>query len=347
MEKVRILITGMGTAVGISIFKALKMSSLDTVIIGVDYAPFSAGLFRVDKAYLVKPAAYSPARFLDALLTICQKESIDLVFFGRETEMRLVAQVQEQFQRETGSKLLVNGPEVLRRTCDKWELVRFMQEQNLPVPASAIPEKEQLEELVRAHGFPLVVKPRSGSGSANVVVVWDKEQLRYVLNRISQPIVQQYLLPEDEEYTVGLFLPKPGECAGSIVMKRRLDGGVTSVAEVVEDKEIQELCTRTVVALGAVGPCNIQLRKTEEGPKIFDVNPRFSSSTVIRAYFGFNEPEMAIRCYVMNEEVKVGRIARGVALRYWHELYVKPEEMKKLLYQRQTTSPRSTVVDNF
>jgi carbamoyl-phosphate synthase large subunit len=70
---------------------------------------------------------------------------------------------------------------------------------------------------------------------------------------------------------------------------------------------------------------NIQFRRTDTGPKILEINPRFSSTTGIRAHFGFNEPEMFVREYVMNQSVPPPNVKRGKVLRYIHEAYVQPE----------------------
>jgi len=42
----------------------------------------------------------------------------------------------------------------------------------------------------------------------------------------------------------------------------------------------------------------------------------------MRAYFGFNEPEMAVRKYVLGEELATLSIKEGTALRFWEELYL-------------------------
>jgi carbamoyl-phosphate synthase large subunit len=76
-------------------------------------------------------------------------------------------------------------------------------------------------------------------------------------------------------------------------------------------------------ALGASGPCNVQLRVTERGPVTFEINPRFSGGVSIRAHFGFNEVEMAIRDLVLDEPVPQLKLSSGLALRFWEEMYVK------------------------
>ena len=59
----------------------------------------------------------------------------------------------------------------------------------------------------------------------------------------------------------------------------------------------------------------------------FEINPRYSGGVSLRAYFGYNEVEMAVRDLVLNQPVPEPRVKSGVALRFWEEMYLedKPE----------------------
>ena len=92
----------------------------------------------------------------------------------------------------------------------------------------------------------------------------------------------------------------------------------------MEDGSIATLTRDVFESFDLWGPTNIQLRKTEAGPRIFEVNPRFSSSAVMRAHFGFNEAELCLRDVVLGEPLAPPVIRPGHALRYWDEIYVEP-----------------------
>jgi carbamoyl-phosphate synthase large subunit len=51
-------------------------------------------------------------------------------------------------------------------------------------------------------------------------------------------------------------------------------------------------------ALGSVGPLNIQGRLDNGEFVAFEINPRFSGTTPMRAMAGFNEPELLIDWYL-------------------------------------------------
>ena len=49
------------------------------------------------------------------------------------------------------------------------------------------------------------------------------------------------------------------------------------------------------VKLNLVGSINVQLRITNHLPKIFEINPRFSSTVLFRHLFGFKDLEWSIK----------------------------------------------------
>ena len=78
---------------------------------------------------------------------------------------------------------------------------------------------------------------------------------------------------------------------------------------------------RVVNALGPTGTCNVQLWWTARGPVTFETNPRFSGGVGMRAHFGYNEVEIAIRDLVLDEPVPAPRTTTGTALRFWEQMY--------------------------
>src|SRR6185436_5883632 len=93
------------------------------------------------------------------------------------------------------------------------------------------------------------------------------------------------------EFTCSIFRCADGALLGPFVSRRTLRGGSSWMVVI-----------------------------TERGPVPFEFNARFSGTTPIRAWFGFNEPEMAIRSYVLNERLAAPAIRRGFCMRYVEEI---------------------------
>lgn len=66
----------------------------------------------------------------------------------------------------------------------------------------------------------------------------------------------------------------------------------------------------------AYGPANFQLRVGSDGPAIFEINARFSGTTVMRALAVFYEVKPAVRWAVFGERVHLSLTKSGIVLRY-------------------------------
>jgi len=53
---------------------------------------------------------------------------------------------------------------------------------------------------------------------------------------------------------------------------------------------------------GLIGPCNLQYKETREGAIFYEINPRFSGLTALRAALGWNGPDAIIRHFILDED---------------------------------------------
>ena len=322
-----VLVTAVGDHVAVSLIKALRQSALRPRIVATEANVRSVGLFRADAAYLLPHVADDEVGYLRRLKEICTAERVSMVCFGSDIEMRRVAPHLRDIERATGARLIVNAPQQLETFMDKWTMVRALHEKGLPAPDSVLAtDLEAVLGFLARHDFPMILKPRHGTGSKNVFVVRNERELDLLSQYISEPVLQEYLVPDAEEYTVGVYKSPRSGFVGQIVLRRELRHGVTYKAEVVQDGDIEAVCRTVVESFDVWGPFNLQLRKTAAGVRIFEINPRFSSSAVIRAHFGFNEPEMCLRDVVMGQSLSPPEVRPGYAYRYWDEIYLEPDE---------------------
>jgi carbamoyl-phosphate synthase large subunit len=185
-----------------------------------------------------------------------------------------------------------------------------------------------MEQLIGEVGFPLLAKPIRGTGAIGVLKVKVREDLEAVYASAVPMVVQEYLLPDEEEYSVEVYTLKSGGQAGAICYRRgQLIAGDTYKAHVTPHEAVLAEACAVVRALEPAGPCNVQLRMTARGPVTFEINPRFSGGVAMRAHFGFNEVELAIRDLLRGEAVAPPATRTGIALRFWDEMYFedKPE----------------------
>jgi carbamoyl-phosphate synthase large subunit len=74
----------------------------------------------------------------------------------------------------------------------------------------------------------------------------------------------------------------------------------------------------------------VQCRKTERGVVAFEINPRLSGTTSIRALVGFNEPEILIRYFLTGEFPQTISYQSGYVLRELREKFVPFGQAKNI-----------------
>lgn len=308
--------------------------------------PLSAGLYRVDSAYIVPPA--DDEEYIGTIIDICKQNHVDIVLIGSDAEVPVLARHKALVEETSKSKLVVSPVEVVSICADKWSTVRFLKKTGLHYPFSVLGNrKESVKRIVNVCGFPLIVKPRVGSGSEGTYKSSNEEELKYHLGLVERPLVQEELRPEYEEYTCGIFLTRDSKVKGIIPMRRELQGGTTYRATVNHYPEVLHEVERIAYQLGvkgAIGPMNVQLKLTPIGAIAFEINPRFSGTTAFRAKFGFNEVEATIKNFLLEEEIGELRYKSGVVMRYWEEVYTSLDEVKKLKQKGYLHKPNSEVL---
>jgi carbamoyl-phosphate synthase large subunit len=345
-EKINVLLTGAGGDQAVFIWKALRQSSLDIRIVACDSNYLSVGLYRTEHGYVI-PRSDSE-EYLPRLRDIIAVEKIDIVMTGGREEMLVLAENAPQILKETGAYIVAPPFEILKVAGDKWKLVSFLESNGFSHPRSCIPEdRSAFDRFLQTVPFPYIVKRRFGAGSRGLRVTHDREQVERFIDEVKNPIVQEYLLPDDEEYTVGCFCNRDAKAVGTIVMKRTLGHGLTNKASVVIHQEISRYCESIAEKLGYIGPLNLQLRLTNRGPVLFEINPRFSSTESARAYFNFNMPEMCIRHFLFHEDIPKPSIKTGYFFRVFDDVFVDEEEIENTRKTGFSNGISGKLIQNF
>ncbi len=328
----KVAVSGVGGGVGQSIMKALTISSLPVEIYPVDVQPVSAGLFRgVYGTVLPKPEAAGGIEVWERWIV---EEKIDALIPGSDFDLAPLATVRDEWEHKSVCAVLVSDMDLVNTGADKAVTCEMLRKEGIPVPESVWDiSLDDAVSWAKSMGYPIVMKPRTGSASHGVHVVRDEEELRFYFPRTAGPILQEHLRLSDEEdeYTCAVFVDRTGTPVGRFMARRELSGGATYRAEVNFWPEIDELLVRIGTALRPRGPLNVQLRMTERGPVPFELNVRCSGTTAIRAHFGYNEPEMWLRHYVLGEELVVPKIQTGYAFRYWNEVFLDDVGQERIM----------------
>jgi carbamoyl-phosphate synthase large subunit len=347
-EQICALVTGVGgRSVGHQILHGLLLLGSKYRLVACDASSYSYGLYQVSNRYKI-PRANSP-EYLKVLQSLIARENVNVLLPGTEPEVVVISGALEKFAAR-GCTVIVNPPEVVYLCSNKATLYRWLAENGFDVPKSAAPS--HWSEIAKSCGFPIIAKPATSSGaSRNVAVLNDESEIRQYLALLPpniEVVFQQYVDGPESEYTVGVMISKSSEIIDSIVMHRRLEGlslGVErtingkryalstgySQGYIVKEPFIQSKCEELALKIGARGPLNIQCRVSGGKMYVFEVHPRFSGTSSFRADVGFNEPDVLIRNFHLNEHV--GRLyyrTNVAAIRALSNIVVPVQELESV-----------------
>jgi carbamoyl-phosphate synthase large subunit len=319
----RVIVTGGGSIVGQGIIKALRHSRLPLRIVCTDITPLHAGILRADEARVLPPVEKPGS--LDAWLAAIRELHADVLMIGSEYDLAFFSAHRATIEALTGCKVIASPPETVAIAGDKLATAEFLKRNGLPHARAIAPASlDEARAWAAEIGYPFVLKPRSGTSARHVQVIRDGESLGYFFPRTPQPMLQEFLkeLPGGigGEFTCSTFRCADDALLGPFVSRRTLRGGSSWMVEIVQEPAVADLMLDIGRLLPSVGSLNVQLMLTEHGPVPFEFNARFSGTTPIRAWFGFNEPEMAIRSYALNERIPTPSPRRGFCMRYVEEI---------------------------
>jgi carbamoyl-phosphate synthase large subunit len=340
-------VTGAGSGVGQGIIKALRVATLPVEVITTDISPSAQGLYRGDEARILPPVEADGA--LAAIIAALRDLSPDAVLIGSEFDLEFFARHRRQIEEETHAIVVVADQHAIGIADDKWATAEFLRKSGLPHPRSAAPGTlEQALSDAKRIGFPLVIKPRSGTSNRNVHIVRDAKQLAAVFDGVPNPVLQELIAEPSNrlaaEYTCSVFRCADGALVGPFTARRTLRSGNSWVVEVRRFEHLHPLLISVAERLPCMGTLNIQLMIGPDGPIPFEFNARFSGTTAVRAHFGFNEPEMSLRSYVLGEAIAEPSVRDGLALRYLEEVFLEDVQLSDL---GPGALPKGTVVPWF
>ena len=317
MNKQTVLITGVGGgSIGEQVFKTLTMVK-DTYKIIVTNSS-SVALAVADTPYKEILPNASSDEYLAELTQAIENYKVDFLIPGSEPELLKISQNRQELLKKT--TLLINSDNVISICLDKSKTFTELKNHNIRVPQTWTIDDLQ-NESVKEIEFPVIVKPAvGGSGSAGTFLAQDKDEMqffvRYLIKYGYRVLIQEYIGRYDQEYTIGVLSSPEKEILGTVVLKRDILSGLSnklkmknktsrkdlgeilavssgvSQGRIVDEPYIQEQTEYIAKMIGSEGPLNIQGRWDGKNFVPFEINPRFSGTTPMRAMAGFNEPKL-------------------------------------------------------
>ena len=333
MKKINVLVTGAGSGVGQSIVKALKISKLNLHIISADINELNAGLYRANKGLIIPKVEKKNS--LNEFIKIFRKNKIDIVFIGSEIEINFFSKYKDVIYEKSKTVISVTNQDVIKIADDKFKTIEFFKKNKLNFPKSyIINTNANLNSIFNKLKKPFILKSRFGTSGRSVFVINNKKEFFNKISLTKHPMAQEYLGKKnpffDEEYTCSIFTDKNEKLIGPFMSQRILKNGTSWVLKTFKNKRLEDLVIQIAKKTKNKGTINIQFKKHNNKFIPFEINSRFSGTTSIRAAFGFNEPELFIKSFYLNQNLKDIMIKKGFVFRYVEEIFLKTDKISKL-----------------
>jgi len=286
MPEPKILITGTGGPSGISILKDLEGRGYE--IFSGDIDPYATGLYLVPEARrMLLPRGDDPG-FVDEIIRICDRLDIDLLIPTVDTELLpLVKRLAEL--KAIGTDAVIASRETLEVCLDKWALHERC-EGSVRVPATTLVDGTFDPGSIE---LPVIVKPRTGSGSRGIRLISSVSDLEG-LERDGSLLVQE-LLP-GPEFSLDVFADRSGEVLAVVPRERlKVDSGIAITGRTTHDEALEKFGADVARLIGLNTVANVQAKEAVEGvPALLEVNPRFPGTMPLTIAAGVDMPKLAV-----------------------------------------------------
>ena len=310
---VGVLLTGVGKR-----YDIVSAFAQHATVIAADPNPLAPAQYAAHRRSPVP--RIDDAQYVPALRALCDEFTVGGVVPLTDLDLEVLA-----VARRAGElPAFVPDPEIARATFDKYETHLLLSRLGLPSPPTVLPGQA-------VEAFPVMVKPRWGSGARSIHRADDERAASFFVDYVREPTMVQRFM-DGPEFSIDVLCDLHGRCLNAIprtMIESR--GGESIKGTVIADEELIDLGRRVAEALGVRGPATIQaFRDRHIGLGITDVNTRFGGAFPAPMYAalpGRTYPELIVRM-ARGEEIEphVGEFRAGITFtRYYWQLELDAE----------------------
>ena len=170
---------------------------------------------------------------------------------------------------------------------DKQLTMELCMKNGIPCPITKLDE-ETMDEFLKKVSFPLILKPRIGSGSRGIHKVESKEDLDRLIDngavKVDEYVIQQFMKKGEVHRVSYTFLDNDGNTKTSILAKSSrpypLGIGTNSLFESCNMPDVAEQAEKLLKLMNWHGYASVCFIESEEDhiPRVMEINGRVSAS---------------------------------------------------------------------
>ncbi len=245
-------------------------------IVATDFSPYAPALYFADKQYLVP--RIDDLSYIDILLDICVKESINAITTFIDPEIEILAVNREKFET-LGVEVLAPYKETAKLCFNKYLMYEHLRKYKIPT----VMTWGTIEEFDRAYKngkitFPVFIKPRTGSGSVGIRKVFEYDVLVESMKKDSSLIIQEFMDCIDLDADV--YIDTISHEAVSVFSKKKLETRIGGASKTVsfKDEKLFSFISNIVKTLKFNGPVDMDFFYKDGQYYLSEINPRFGGA---------------------------------------------------------------------
>lgn len=336
-----ILVTGAGALLGQGILRSLNQIDNNLIIHTCDPNWRSGGHWLGHYAHSILPA--DDKDYIKSLYSIIKDHNIRVLFVGTDVELPVIAERKAELEEDFKIKIVISNKKVIDIANNKWLTAQFLEENNFPYPYSVLTSDENGIDLLKQRGaYPYFAKPVDGARSKGIRIIESEETINELTSFPNNLVIQEYIPDDEGEFTSGCVVVE-GKAVAVVTLKRDLRDGNTYRAYYEKEFSKYDATIKKIAeTLGVDGPCNFQFRIRNGEPVIFEINARFSGTTPLRSFFGFNEVEALLNYYLNKKNISEPELIEGEVLRVWSDIFITKEEVQRNATTKDVANPQCT-----
>jgi carbamoyl-phosphate synthase large subunit len=291
----KILITGAHGDIACSVAKIIKSEFNKFEIYGTDSENEGPGDYLFKKIYKI-PNSHNEY-FLKTIKKIYKK--FNLIIPCTEPEINYITKkkLYKTFP------ILINKPEIILKFNSKIKTLEFLKFHFKILSSNFFYKKKDIR-------FPFFLKKNIGYGNKGYSLIKNSSQLK---NKNKNWVGQEYLGGKNNEFTCAIVKLKNFERI--LILNRKLHKtGYTYFAKVVKNKKLENILINFARKINLHGSINIQLKIIKNQFKVFDINPRLSSTVMMRNIIGFKDCVWWIKDFLQINFSKKVKIKKNISI---------------------------------
>ncbi|MBS4179324.1 ATP-grasp domain-containing protein [Lederbergia citrea] len=193
-------------------------------------------------------------------------------------------------------------------------------------------DEYSLKSIHKMLGYPVIVKVSNSTGSKDVLIADDKDELEKQISNLRGKYPDEALIIEEyvagKQYLVEALVYNGKKMIAGIIEQEITKGqrfiitGYGVIAKVPKDirvgieKVLQSIITKLGIKSGVL---HLELRRTADGWKLIEINPRISGGAMnkmLEAAFGFSLVEETLKLYLGESPSVVPKYSNYVFTQY-------------------------------